>query len=364
MKRGGMMPATSSFLVSRSDINKHSLEMGDTPALADGEALFKVDHFSFTANNVTYAAFGDAMKYWDFFPAKEGWGIVPVWGFADVVESKAEGVAVGERFYGYFPMATHLTVTPAKVTLGGFFDGAAHRQHLSPIYNFYANTKTDPAYQADMEALQMVFRPLFMTSFLIDDFLDDNGFYGAEQIVLSSASSKTAYGLAFLLAQRAGITVIGLTSAGNVAFVEGMGSYGTTVTYDKIDTLDASKKTVYVDMAGSGDVRRAVHGHFGENLTYSCSVGASHWDQMGSNKDLPGPAPTLFFAPAQGQKRSKDWGAEGLQARTGSAWLKFIGAAAGWTEIVTQSGPDAIAKVYADTAAGNVNPQHGNILKF
>ena len=359
------MTTVTSFLVSRSDINTHRIDTGlSHGALADGEALLKVDHFSFTANNITYAAFGDAMKYWDFFPGPDGWGMVPVWGFADVVESKSGGVDIGERFYGYFPMASHLKVTPAKVSPAGFSDGAAHRQHLSPIYNFYANTKTDPSYRADMEELQMIFRPLFMTSFLIDDFLDDNAFFGAKQIVLSSASSKTAYGLAFLLAKRAGIKVIGLTSAGNVAFVESMGSYGQTVTYDSIASLDASQPTVYVDMAGSGDVRMAVHSHFSDNLKYSCSVGASHWDQMGSNKQLPGPAPTLFFAPAQGQKRSKDWGADGLQQRTGAAWINFIKAAAGWTDIIKQSGPEAIAAVYSDTANGKVNPKQGNILGF
>jgi hypothetical protein len=358
------MTAISSFLVNKSDIHNHKLEAGTIDALAEGEALMKIDHFSFTANNVTYAAFGDAMKYWDFFPAEDGYGIVPVWGFAEVVESKAEGVSAGERFYGYYPMASHLKVSPVKVSPAGFADGAAHRGHLSPIYNFYTNTKTDPAYRQDMEGLQMVFRPLFMTSFLIDDFLEDNGFFGAEQVVLSSASSKTAYGLAFLLAQREGIEVIGLTSPGNVAFCNEMGSYNNVVTYDDVASLDAAVKTVYVDMAGSGPVRESVHSHFNSNLAYSCSVGASHWDQMGSNKELPGPAPTLFFAPAQGQKRAQDWGQEGLQKRTGAAWMKFIAAAGGWTEIVTKEGTDTIAEVYSETASGKVNPQHGNILSF
>lgn len=359
------MAATCTFLVSRSNINEHTLDTsGSTGDLADGEALLKVDHFSFTSNNITYAAIGEAMKYWDFFPAKDGWGIVPVWGFADVVESKAEGVTVGERLYGYYPMSSHLKVTPNKVTPGGFFDGAAHRQHLSPIYNFYVNSKTDPAYQADMEELQMIFRPLFMTSFLIDDFLEDNEFYGAEQIVLSSASSKTAYGLAFLLAQRTGIEVIGLTSAGNVDFVKSMGSYSKVATYDNVTSLDGSKKTVYVDMAGSGEVRTSVHSHFNDNLSYSCAVGASHWDQMGANKELAGPTPTMFFAPAQGQKRSQEWGADGLQQRSAAAWDKFIAAAGGWTDIVKQTGPDAIAQVYSETASGKVNPQQGNILGF
>lgn len=358
------MTASTNFMVARNNINEHSVETVELSTLEDGEALLKVDHFSFTANNITYAAFGDAMKYWDFFPAKEGYGIVPVWGFADVIESKAAGVTVGERFYGYYPMATHLKVTPVKANAAGFSDGAKHRQHLSPIYNYYVNSKTDPSYQQDTEGLQMVFRPLFMTSFLIDDFLDDNDFFGAKQIVLSSASSKTAYGLAFLLAQRSGIEVIGLTSSGNVAFCESMGSYDKVVTYDQITSLKNSTNTVYVDMAGSGPVRTSVHTHFNDSLTYSCSVGASHWDQMGSNKELPGPAPTLFFAPAQGQKRAKDWGPAGVQEKSGAAWLAFINVAKGWTDIVEQTGTKAIASVYSETASGNVNPKHGNILSF
>ncbi|PCI59551.1 MAG: hypothetical protein COB37_11360 [Kordiimonadales bacterium] len=359
------MTYEKAFIVSRSDIRSFKTETSEnaTP-LGDGEVLMKVDQFSFTANNITYAAFGDAMKYWDFFPANDGWGTVPVWGFADVVESNSGDVSVGERFYGYFPMSSHLRVTPAKASANGFFDGAAHRQHLSPIYNYYSNTKTDPGYNAEQEALQMLFRPLFMTSFLIDDFLDDNGFYGAKQVVLSSASSRTAYGLAFQLAQRSDIKVIGLTSDRNMAFVEGLGCYDKTVTYDNVSELDASLPTVYVDMAGSGPVRAAVHTHFAENLKYSCSVGASHWDDRGSNEDLPGAKPTLFFAPSQGQKRSKDWGEAGMQQRTGTAWLKFVEFAGKLTTVVESKGEDAISSVYTDTLTGNTNPTEGNILSF
>src|SRR3712207_7922901 len=41
--------------------------------------------------------------------------------------------------------------------------------------------------------------PLFLTSFMLADQLEDNRFFGARALVLSSASSKTAYGTAFLL---------------------------------------------------------------------------------------------------------------------------------------------------------------------
>jgi hypothetical protein len=75
----------------------------------------QVDSFALTSNNITYASFGDAMHYWDFFPAADrAWGCLPVWGFATVRESLAEDPATGRRVYGYFPAGTHLVVEPAR----------------------------------------------------------------------------------------------------------------------------------------------------------------------------------------------------------------------------------------------------------
>jgi len=47
----------------------------DRESLAPGQVLLTVDHFAFTSNNVTYAAFGSAMKYWNFFRRKPGGAI-------------------------------------------------------------------------------------------------------------------------------------------------------------------------------------------------------------------------------------------------------------------------------------------------
>jgi len=354
------------FLVDRTNIHNHSIHgtTNEVSPASKGEIIFKIDHFAFTANNITYAAFGDVMKYWDFFPASNGLGCVPVWGFADVLESQCDNIQVGERFYGYFPMATHLRVIPSKVSAAGFADASPHRAHLSAIYNYYINTTTDSSYDVDNEDLQMLFRPLFMTSFLIDDFLDDNDFFGAKQVVLSSASSKTAYGLAFLLAQRKGIKVIGLTSKHNMPFVNGLGFYSHAVIYDNITTLDPNTPTVFVDMAGSGEVRGNLHHHFNSNLKYSCSVGASHWDKMGQNEGLPGAKPTLFFAPEQAKKRTEEWGAGEMQKRSGMAWLGFLEQAARLTQPLKQTGVDAIATVYNDTLSGKADPKRSHILSF
>lgn len=355
------------FTVDRTDINKTSFQNGCAAAdraLNPGEIRFAVERFAFTANNVTYAAFGDAMKYWNFFPASEGQGFVPVWGFATVVDSTLDDIAVGDKYYGYFPMASHLIVSPAKNSPAGFFDSKEHRAELSPVYNYYTRCAGDPGYKTDLEEIQMLFKPLFTTSFLIDDFLEDNDFYGAGQVILSSASSKTAYGLAFQLAKRKGLKVVGLTSPGNVDFVASMGLYDQTIAYSDIETLDGDTPTVYVDMAGNGDVRARIHAHFDDALKYSCSVGATNWDQMGSNKELKGPKPTLFFAPAQAQKRSADWGQAGLQQRIAEAWISFVARADDWVEVVEESGEDAMNRVYTSVLDGSASPKKGYILSF
>lgn len=50
----------------------------------------------------------------------------------------------------------------------GFLDGSPHRASLPSAYQSYLATSADPFYKADTEDLQMLLRPLFFTSFLID----------------------------------------------------------------------------------------------------------------------------------------------------------------------------------------------------
>ncbi|MBL9010009.1 MAG: DUF2855 family protein [Alphaproteobacteria bacterium] len=352
------------LLVSRDALGTTRIAAAAARALEDGEARLKVDAFSLTANNVTYGVFGTAMKYWDFFPAAEGFGRVPVWGFATVAESRAEGVAPGARVYGYLPMSDTLIVRPGAVKASGFSDVSAHRAHLAAVYNNYVFTASDPLYTADTEALQMLFRPLFTTSFLIDDFLADNGFFGARQVIFSSASAKTAYATAGLLKARGGVTVAGLTSPGNIGFVKELGCYGAVVPYDAIETLDAATPSVFVDIAGDAAVRGRVHRHFRDALAYSCAVGATHWEHGGGGGDLPGPQPQLFFAPNQVAKRIKDWGPTGFAQKTADAWRAFLPVAVASTRVVEGRGLAAAGKVFADLVSGRVKADEGHVIRL
>lgn len=371
------LPAGHRLSIARADLHDARLVPDpDAPAaraLAPGEARCAIESFSLTANNITYAAFGEAMKYWQFFPSGDAArACLPVWGFATVVESLAEGLAPGRRVWGYWPAGTHLVVAPARVSAAGFTDGAPHRAELAAVYNQYVFCDADPGWKPELEGLQAVLRPLFITSFLIDDFLGEQDFFGARRVLLSSASSKTALGTAHALSLRRGTSgaphVVGLTSAANLDFTRSLGCYDEVLTYDALSTLDATVPTVYVDFAGDAPLRRRIHEHFGERLAFSSSVGGTHWEELGSARDLPGPRPVLFFAPAQVKARSAPppagWGPAELQRRIAVAWAGFLDsvAAGDWVRIVTRAGPEAALQAYAEVLGGRTDARQGLML--
>lgn len=352
--------------VQRDNLRNTDLQEG---VAGSGDLLLQVNHFALTANNVTYAAFGDRMNYWDFFPIAKPWGLVPVWGFAEVVQSTVDGVSEAERFYGYFPMAEFVRMSPVAVSPAGFTDGVESRASLTPGYNRYARTSADPLYGTASEEMQMLLRPLFLTAYAIDDYLADNAQFGARRVLLSSASSKTAYAAAFLIRQRGSIEVVGLTSPQNRSFVQGLGCYDRVLTYDEVQVLPEGEPTVFVDMAANGQLRAAIHSHFAERLKLSCAVGATNWDKMlAGQAELPGPRPERFFVPTQMQKRIREWGAEGLQRDFRTAWNTFIARAAAapspWITVTRQRGTANVAKVWLDLVEGKVDPREGHILSL
>lgn len=370
------LTTTTDLLVRKSQLATTRLHTAPVTALADGQVRVGIERFALTSNNITYAAMGDAMQYWRFFPVAGSdaadWGRIPVWGFGTVRESRHPDVPVGERLYGYFPMANAVDLTPAKVSATAFFDGAPHRAELHSVYNQYLRCAVDPFYTADSEDVQALLRPLFITSWLIDDFLADNDFFGAAAdaaqpalMLLSSASSKTAYGTAFQLAQRTGVQVVGLTSPGNVAFCESLGCYHRVLTYDQLDQIAPDAPSIYVDFAGNAVFRKALHTHC-RGLKFSSSIGATHVDDMGGAKDLPGPKATLFFAPAQIKKRSAEWGAQVLGQRLVQSWQAFVTRVSNpqspWLRVEHHNGAQAVQAAYQQVLGGKGDPRVGHIL--
>jgi hypothetical protein len=361
------------FQVKKQALPQTRLVQRPAPALAEGELRVRLDTCAYTANNITYAAFGDAMQYWAFFApydaSDDDWGCIPVWGFGDIVESRCAGLDVGERLYGFWPTASHARLVPARITPAGFVDGAAHRAALHAVYNQYSRCPADPLYTADTEDLQCLLRPLFTTSWLIDDFLADQGLLdaGSARVLLSSASSKTAIAAAAMLHRRQGIELVGLTSPRHRAFCESLGHYHRVLAYDELEGLDPAGPAVYVDFAGNAALRRRVHGHLPQ-LTYSCSVGGTHVDQLGPAGTLPGPRPTLFFAPAQAKKRMADWGGPVFQQRLVEAWQAFLHQACGgpapWLRVLRHAAPAGLAELHGLVLQGQGDARDGHVMAW
>lgn len=350
--------------VSRRDIRQAAVVAADPPQLNDGEILAEVERFSLTTNNVTYAAAGEQIGYWKFFPAREeSNGVVPVWGFARVVESNCDGIGVGERFYGFLPMASHAVLRPGKIREQWFTDVAEHRLKLPPVYNDYNRVGGQDA-NTGMEDLRALLQPLLVTSWLLYDFLEDNQWFGADQIVIGSASSKTGLGLAKYLAEAKpnAPKIVGLTSPGNEAFVKGLGACDQVVLYDRIAEDIAQAPAVYVDMAGNAEVRAILHNHLGDLMKHSAAVGTSHWDKFAPTGDLPGAKPQFFFAPAQIVKRRNEWGGDVVQQKIADAWQRVARDSVSWLTVQHSNGLDGALSTYLDLAAGKQSPDVGHVV--
>eukprot|EP01030_Chromulinospumella_sphaerica_P018320 gene18320-18176_t len=342
------------LLVPRSDLHQTKIAPVTLVDPAEGEVLFRVESFALTANNVTYAVAGDQIGYWRFFPAPEGFGRVPVWGFATVVESRAEGIEPGLRLFGYLPMSSHFSARLIKRG-EGYIDAAEHRSQLPPTYNQYAEAP-EPTATDDHRSL---LRPLFGTSWLIDDFLEEAGDFGARTVILTSASSKTALGLAYRLHKR-GVAVIGLTSPAHVDFLKGLGWFAAVAPYADIETVAVEAPVVIVDFAGNADVVGRLHRRFGDAIAHSAIVGVTHWEAAPDAAPLPGPARALFFAPDQIRKRFAEWGAEEFGRRFTTNLAEFV-AASPWLKLRTLRGPDGVAEAWAETVSGKAAPDTGLI---
>jgi hypothetical protein len=308
---------------------------------------------------------GRLLGYLEFFPmdtSDDPWRRIPVMGHGEIIESAHPDIAVGGRYFGFFPMSSE-HVMAAELRGGGVWDAGLHRERHAATYRQFADVLRDPNYNRSREDVVALLRGLFITSFLVEDFLQDNRNFGASSILVTSASSKTSIALGFCLRQR-GTRSIGLTSARNLDTVRGLGCYDRVITYDDVAALDAGLSSVIVDMAGNGELLGSIHRHFGDNLRYSCMVGGTHRDAQPRPADMPGPQPQFFFAPSQIEKRSKEWGAGEVMARVGRAFQEFAGFAEAWLNVVECAGPEAVDRGYIEVLDGKSAPTSGLILSL
>jgi hypothetical protein len=356
------MTQSTQLWVNRNDCRDTKVVEQTLPELCDGQILVEIDKFGLTANNVTYAIVGDMVGYWNYYPTGENdWGRVPVWGCCNVVASTNSEIPVGERLWGFLPMASHTILTPGHITKGRLVDVAAHRSELPALYNGYSRTASEPAIMTELENERCLMFPLFATSYILYDYLIDNDFFGASQVLIGSASSKTGFGLAKMLHDDADldIKVVGITSQGNKDFVESLGCCDQIVIYGDEASIDSEQAAAYIDMSGDASLRAKLHNHLQEKMVNSCMVGASHWESRGNAGKLPGAKPSIFFAPGQIAKRDESWG-------PGVAWRKAMQASADVTMAITDDidiqwfcGVEELSKIWLELLDNKVPANRG-----
>jgi len=359
----------SEFQIRKNDLAKARIIDTPLPTAKHGEIVVKVDKFAFTANNLTYGVMGEQIGYWQFFPAQDNekgdWGILPVWGFADVVESRADGIDVRERLFGYFPPAAYLSMVPVGVSALRLIDGSAHRAHLPPGYNLYRRVKAEPGYNPELDNERMLLFPLHITSFCLWDCLQDKDWYGAKQSIVISASSKTSIGLAYALkADENAPPTIGLSSKRNLELLNKLDIYDATLSYDNIKDIDSAIPTVIVDMSGNASLLAALHSHLGDNMLHCINVGLTHWEQSHSDEGVNSERSEFFFAPSHIQKRLKDWGPEGFEQKSTQFMFTTTRKCREWLTLRKIDGISGLAEIYHDICEGKIAPDEGLIVQL
>jgi len=353
--------------VDRGDFRRTRVVDATLPEPAEGEALVAIESFALTANNVSYALSGDMIGYWGYFPAQAHWGKVPAWGYARVLSSRCDAIAEGECLWGFFPMASHVMLQPGHVSARGMVDVAGHRAALPALYNGYTRTVADPPMLADLHHERSLLFPLFATAYLLYDYLVDHDFFFATQVIIGSASSKTALGLAHLLHADSDscASVCGLTSAVNADFVTALNAYDSVLTYGDLAGVAADAPAVFVDMAGDRTLTAAVHSRMGDQLRQSIKVGATHWEAAGGNDEaLPGPGPAFFFAPAQIARRDAQWGQGVVMQRALTASADLARGMRGQIDIEEGRGANAVIDTWNTLLDNRLSPNRGMILSL
>jgi hypothetical protein len=347
-----MADAAIRLEVRTDDVHDMRATVLAAPEPDEGQVALRIEKFALSANNATYARLGDSGGYWKFFPVEPGWGVVPVWGVARAEASMTPVVPVGTRISGFLPMASHVVLKPGRADSGGFTEDSPNRRALPRLYNVYRQAPDAAVGWSAADDLALALRQSFWLSFLLADFLSEREYFGADVLVLSSASSKSAIGVAHLLSELGmHLPVIGLTSAARREAVAETGAYVQVATYEEVATLPGGA-AVFLDFAGRPELTAAVHDHYGAHLRHSALAGFTQGLGADAGGRLPGPAPELFSVPEYILTRAREVGVPVFGQRFEDALAEYADWCSALLSVQHVVGADGIADAYRTVLDG------------
>lgn len=345
----------------RDDLMVSEIRNSDHVELGPGEVRLAVEKFGLTANNATYARFGDdvVIPFWNAFPGPPGYGRVPIWSFVRVEESRNESIREGSRFFGYVPLATH-HVVPAEPVPGGFLDVSAQREFLHPWYRTYQQVDEPD----DLDDYRALARPIFPASFNLADFVAGRVEQGARSLLVTSASCKVAIGLAGeLSARNVELPSVGITSDRNIGWLKDRGLYGEVLTYSQFPSVSVEPPAIFVDFTGDATWRSAPYKYLPGQLATTVLCGFTHPSASVLPPELPDPQPEVFFTPAIEQEAIAATGAESYYARYYEAERRYLQSMSSWLTITSRQGPEQIVEAFYSLLSGEQSPDSSTILR-
>lgn len=199
-----------------------------------------------------------------------------------------------------------------------------------------------------------------MTGFLLADWLVDQGFRGAAQVIATSASWRTGDALGVHLEGR--VHRVGLAAKRNLDFVRAPGAFDEVRADPEADAV-AQRPSVLVDMARAAPVMGALRRWLGPLLVAHLAVGITHWQDR-TGPDATGPAPEWFFAPAHVAKRDAEWGRGELRRRADAASLALLPRIRRVVAIEERHGAAALRDGGVRLVRGEVPPFTGLVAAF
>jgi hypothetical protein len=348
-------------LFKRDDLEVSEIRAAAVADLRPGEVRLAIEKLGLTANNASYARFGDSevIPFWNAFPGPPGFGRVPVWSFVRVAESRHPDVSVGRRYFGYVPMSSHHTVV-AEPTPRGLMDTSPQREFLHPWYRTFQQV-SEPD---DLDDFRALMRPVFPASFNLADLVQEQAALGAKSAIITSASCKTAIAMVDELAGRGvDIATIGITSARHQAFVEQLGRYDEVLPYDALASAPVTSPAVFIDFTGDAIWRRAVYQHFAPSLRLGALIGFTHpAAEVLPPPGLPDPQPELFFTPVVEDQAISREGADEYYSRYHEAEDRFLRHMGSWLTIERRQGPEQLVDAFHSLLAGEQRPEVSPIL--
>ncbi|KAF8636936.1 hypothetical protein AX17_003187 [Amanita inopinata Kibby_2008] len=407
--------ASSGLQCDKLVLSKQPLPVSCPP----NHVLIKVDRFGFSTNNITYQTLAEHphFRYFDFHPVVETetaspktHGLIPVWGFGTVVKSSHAKIEAGERVYGYFAMAKYLLllVSSAAVNRYSFYVSRPHLPSDRRPYNQVIRCSTDPQYipNPSYEDLTMLYRPLFWTSYWCEDWLFCSRYRaGASSILISSASSKTAFTLAYLIQKRIKkgeiekyTKVFGLTSKKNFDFTRGLNLYHEVLTYDSFASSPvfsgkANERWIYVDLAANESLNKDIFSILSSpsaRMAACITLGLTNvspkpgetksvdWNENsastlmsnssttantsdGANDPQPLPQAEHFFMVEWLELRRRQLLPDEIFTRQNEAWRELMADCVDWVKIDRYNGAHVVKQAYEQLVRDGIGPEIGLI---